>query len=94
MKYLVIEIQTSADGSVANLVTAYDDRNLAESAFHSILASAAVSNLPIHSAVIITNEGFVINRECYKHEVQVVETSNDVVVEPEVEQAQTEGGEE
>lgn len=60
MKYLVIEIQTNTDGSVGNIVTAYDDRNTAESAYHGILASAAVSSLPCHAAMIVTNEAHVI----------------------------------
>lgn len=68
MKYLVIEIQTHVDGQVGNIVTAYDDRNTAESAYHAILASAAVSSLPCHSALIVTEEAQVIAGARYKHE--------------------------
>lgn len=67
MKYLVIEIQTNTDGSVGNLVYAYDSRNEAESKYHSILASAAVSQLPCHAAIIITNEAHVIMGSRYTH---------------------------
>lgn len=70
MKYLVIEIQTQADGQVGNIVTAYDDRNTAESAYHSILASAAVSSLPCHAAMIVTNEANVIMGSRYIHGVE------------------------
>lgn len=66
MKYLVIEIQTNGD-NVSNIVTAYDDRNTAESAYHSILASAAVSSLPCHAAMIVTEEAQVIAGARYKH---------------------------
>ena len=67
--YVVLEIQTNSNGTVGNLVTAYDNRSAAESAFHSILASAAVSALPAHAAVLMTNEGSVIDSRCYTHEV-------------------------
>lgn len=32
MKYIVIELQTNADGNVGNIVKAYDGRDAAESA--------------------------------------------------------------
>ena len=68
MKYLVIEIQTAQDGTVSNLVSAYDTRNEAESAYHTVLAAAAVSELPCHAAVLMTNEGFVLDSKCDRHE--------------------------
>jgi hypothetical protein len=67
MKYITIEIQTNADGSVGNLVYAFDSRNEAESKYHAILASAAISTLPEHSAIIITSEGKALCSQCYKH---------------------------
>lgn len=66
--YIVIEIQTNSNGTIGNLVTSYEDRNSAESAFHTVLASAAVSELPCHAAVLISNEGFTLEYKCYKHE--------------------------
>lgn len=65
--YIVIELQTNADGVVANLVYQYDDLNAAESKFHSILAAAAVSSLPVHAAVILTNAGTLVKSEYYRH---------------------------
>lgn len=67
MKYIVIEIQTNADGTVGNLVTAYDTRNEGESAFHRILSAAAVSELPTHAAVMLTSEGYPVAYESYTH---------------------------
>ena len=66
MKYLVIELQTT-ENSVANIVTTHDTINQAESKFHQILTSAAVSAVPVHSAVILTDEGHLMKHECYKH---------------------------
>lgn len=67
MKYLVIEIQTNSDGSVGNLVYAYDDRNQAESKYHTVLASAAISALPAHAAVLLTSDGRQLEYKCYHH---------------------------
>ena len=53
--YIVIELQTAADGTVANLVYAYQTLNEAYNRYYLILASAAVSELPCHGAVIVRN---------------------------------------
>lgn len=67
MKFIVIELQTMADGQVANIVTAHDTQNEAESHYHTVLAAAAVSTLPCHAACIISGEGFPVAYACYKH---------------------------
>ena len=68
MKYVVIEMQTAADGTVGNLVTAYDTRNAAESGYHSVLAAAAISALPQHAAALLTSTGTLIDSRCYEHD--------------------------
>lgn len=65
--YIVIELQTSASGTVGNLVYSYADRNAAEQKYHLILSSAAVSQLPSHAAALMTNEGQLLERKCYHH---------------------------
>lgn len=65
--YIVIELQTNADGTVANLVYQYASRDEAEGKFHSILASAAISSLPVHAAVMLTNAGTMVKSEYYRH---------------------------
>lgn len=65
--YIVIEIQTNSEGVVSTLVYQYDNLNSAESKFHTVLASASVSNVPVHSAVIMTNKGVTIRTESYNH---------------------------
>lgn len=67
MKYIVIEIQTSQDGAVGNIVNSYDSRNQAEQQFHTILAAAAVSQLAIHTAVLMTNSGETLSMGVYTH---------------------------
>ena len=44
MKYLVIELQTDAEGHVGNIITAHDDKLAAEAKYHTVLAAAAVSS--------------------------------------------------
>ena len=65
--FIVFEIQTNDDGSVGTLVSSYADQNQAESAYHTVLSAAAVSALPVHSCVILTEEGFELEHKCYKH---------------------------
>lgn len=67
MLFIVIEVQS--DGTAAStLVNSYADRNQAESKFHQILTAAAVSSVPIHSAVLMTDRGKTLKTETYTHE--------------------------
>ena len=68
--FIVFEIQTNTDGSVGTLVSSFADQNQAESAYHQVLTSAAVSALPKHACVLMTEEGFNIKTECYTHAIQ------------------------
>ncbi len=67
MKYLTVEIQTMGSGQVAAITTAHDTRELAESAYHTALAAAAISELPSHACVLLDAEGGVLDRRCYTH---------------------------
>lgn len=66
--YLVIEIQTMADGSVATLTNQYSNQLEAESKYHTVLAAAALSHLPVHAAVLCTNYGSVLMAQHYTYE--------------------------
>lgn len=70
--YLVIEIQKLSDTNIATLVSDHSDRNEAESKFHAVLQYAAVSAVPIHSAVLLNEDGYLIMRETYTHPTPVV----------------------
>lgn len=67
MKYIVIELQTDKEGSVGNIVSAYDTQEQAESKYHTILAAAAVSQVPVHAATLLTSEGYTLDSKCYTH---------------------------
>lgn len=66
--FIIMEIQVFEDGGISTPCYAYDDKNKADSKYHSILSSASVSKLPKHSAVMVTEEGYFIKSECYEHE--------------------------
>lgn len=66
--FIVVELQKNAEGVVSNIVTAHDTQPEAESKYHSVLAAAAVSELPVHSAILVSEEGFPVKHQCYKHQ--------------------------
>ena len=65
--YIVIELQKDAKGVVSNIVTSFENLAEAESKYYNILAAAAVSKIPVHSAIIVSEEGFPVRNQCYKH---------------------------
>lgn len=69
-KYIVIEIQRFENGNMSTPAYAYDNLNAAEAKFHSIMASAATSALPRHSAILMSDEGFPLRHESYTHVVE------------------------
>lgn len=68
MKIIVTEIQKFENGNITTLSHAFDNINSADSKYHTILASAATSNLPVHSCIMFTEDGNPIKHECYLHE--------------------------
>lgn len=67
--YIVIELQTS-NGVTSMLTYQFDDRDQAESKFHSVLSYAAVSTVEFHAVSILDRLGTVIRNESYNHPVQ------------------------
>lgn len=74
--YLVSDMRTvpdSATGGYACITntTQHQTRNGAEERYHTALAAAARSTqYPLMSAVMMTNDGFVIASQSYEHDVQ------------------------
>lgn len=63
--FIVIEIQVNETAST--IVNSYDTRNEAEARYHTILSAAAASAVPKHSAVLLSEEGYYLKSEVYKH---------------------------
>lgn len=64
--YIVIELQTN-NGQTANIVQTKETKEQAMSAFHSIMAAAAISSVEYHAAIVVDRKGQYIARECYEH---------------------------
>lgn len=72
-QYYIMEIQQNAASEYSHIVHwVYDAdattaRLKAESTYHTVLASAAVSELKSHSATLLTGDGRAIMNQCYIH---------------------------
>lgn len=53
--YKVIELQRVSDETTYHIVQDATTFNEAQSNFHTILAAAAISTVPVHGAIIITD---------------------------------------
>lgn len=69
MVYVVMEVQ-SDNATAATLISSYTNRNEAESKFHQILGAAAISTVPTHSAVLLTDTGKALKSESYTHKTE------------------------
>lgn len=68
MVYIIIEIQKSNDGTCAVVPpTTFTDQRLAEQAYHTALSYAAVSQVDVHSVVMLDDTGARIKGETYYH---------------------------
>jgi len=67
-EYIVIEIQVAQDGAVATIAAAYEDYGAAFNKYHTILAAAAVSALPVHSAIVLDPYGNTLAKQAYTHD--------------------------
>lgn len=63
---IVLELQATED-NVAHIFTTYDTQAEAESSYHLVLSSAAVSTVPMHSVLLMAADGQVMRSETYRH---------------------------
>lgn len=62
----VIEIQKSGE-TATPLVQLFMDDAQAKSRYHELLSIAAVSNVPEHSVILVSEEGSYMFHEKYEH---------------------------
>ena len=68
MVYIIIEIQKMNNGSCAVVPpTTYTDQRIAEQAYHTALSYAAVSQVDVHSVVMLNDVGERLKGETYYH---------------------------
>ena len=88
-QFYIIEIQQYTNGEFGHIVHFAFDENAtkarlkAEAKYHEVLASAAVSELPQHSATLLTSDGRAIMNQCYRHEIVEPEVEPEPEVTPE-----------
>lgn len=88
-QFYIFEIQQYINGEFGHIVHfAYDvnptkARLKAEAKYHQVLASAAISELPQHSASLLTSDGRCLMNQCYRHEIEVPEEETEPEVNPE-----------
>lgn len=78
--FIVIELQKTGD-QVAHIVTTHATSQEAESKFHTVLGFAAVSEVDVHSAVLIDDKGQFYRTESYDHTTPAPETEEAPVEE-------------
>ena len=64
---IIIEIQHNADGTTSCITTTHATRPEAEQKYHAVLSFAAVSNVYVHSVVMLDAYGTRIKGETYYH---------------------------
>ena len=64
--YIVIELQKNGD-QMGNIVTSHSTLADAEYKFHTVAASAAISQVEKHSVALLNEEGFPIERATFEH---------------------------
>ena len=65
--YILQEIQTTSGNSALVPAQTYNNKHEAESAYHTALAAAAVSNVTVHAVVLLDEHGNTVRREFYEH---------------------------
>lgn len=70
--FIVIEMQTNG-GEVATIINKYTDLNQAYQKYYTVLAAAAVSNVEVHTALILTETGGIVRAECFDRREQAAE---------------------
>ena len=69
--FIVLEIQKVGE-VVSTLTYQFTDILDAESKYHTILAAASKSTCDVHTAIIMTEYGFVLKQEHYEHAPEIV----------------------
>lgn len=66
-KYVVIEMQ---NGNINDNKWTYESRDDAEVKMYQVLAEVVKSPIAVHTVMLVTDEGFVLDSKCYKHETE------------------------
>ena len=65
-KYVVVELQKTGD-QVGSIITAHDTLKDAHFKFYSVAAAASISEVDMHTAVLMSERGLPMERICFEH---------------------------
>jgi len=65
--YILQEIQTTGNQTALVPAQTFTDKNQAESAYHTAMAAAAISDVTVHTVVLMDEHGNTVRREFYEH---------------------------
>ncbi len=65
--FAVIEIQKNG-ATATPITTLFTDKDQAYSKYHQVLAAASVSDVPEHSAILVSEEGSYMMHDKFIHE--------------------------
>lgn len=74
-KYIVTEMQNGIIGSNS---WAYEDRASAEVKLYQVLSEVVKSPVAVHTVLLHTDEGFMLDCKCYKHDAAPVDVAPEV----------------
>lgn len=66
--YIIQEMQTRGSQTALCPALTYTDKNQAESDYHTALAAAAVSEVPVHTVLMFDEHGNTLKRDFYEHQ--------------------------
>lgn len=66
-KYTVIEMQ---NGTIEGRSWVYEAREKAETKMFQVLAETVESTVAVHTVMLVTDEGHVLETRCYHHETE------------------------
>ena len=69
MKFIVIQSWVDAEGNVGTPVQNFDNEEDAKSRYHGIMSQAYKSAYPVHGAILMNQELFILEQEVVKKEV-------------------------
>ena len=64
--YSIIELQTTG-GNTQHIYQTAETKEQAMSKYHTVLASAAISTVEVHTCFVVDEQGMYIARESYNH---------------------------
>lgn len=65
--YILQELQTTNNTTALVPTRTFADKNEAESAYHTALSYAAVSEVEVHTVMLFDEHGNILRREYYEH---------------------------